>query len=150
MRFQLCGLDPTDGRALELHHLHARHARRPGEIVTLIGSVESVASVLARLESILTEREVSGSRCGSAEGFGVEVWGVGCARERLALDSWPNRSIPFPAASIPPRLSSSGRPGAAAGCSSGLAEERGALRGRERDRGRTEGTWGRTRSCSRP
>ncbi|AWP05389.1 putative caskin-1-like [Scophthalmus maximus] len=52
-----------------------------------------------------------------------------------------------------PGKASHGRPGVAAGCSSGLTEERGALSGRERDRadcGGTEGTWGRTRSCSRP
>lgn len=152
MRFQRCGFDPTYRRALELHRFHARHARRPGEIVTRIGSVESVASVFLRgRRASPTESEVRAVCRWS-------VW-VGStarrgARAGLGLDPWPNRSIPLPAASIPLRLSSRGRPGAAAGCSSGLTEERGALRGRERDRadrgGTEEGTWGRTRSCSRP
>jgi len=51
--------------------------------------------------------------------------------------------LPAAAASIPPRLSFQREgPGAAAGCSGGLAEERGALRGRESGTERSERTEG--------
>lgn len=148
-------------------------ARRPGEIVTRVEICGSVSSVPVRSEeSIPTEsgtvRTVR-SDCeivctcvcartweGSVSPHGVVVEG-GRRGPALAVSERPIPRRAFipsrPPPSLPPRDSSSGRPGAAAGCSSGLTAERGALRGREVDREErrgSEGTWGRTRSCSRP
>ncbi|MEQ2158171.1 hypothetical protein GOODEAATRI_009484 [Goodea atripinnis] len=83
-------------------------------------------------------------RTAFASGGATSTCAGGCGRIR---------SIPLQRSSIhssrhPPAPGPAGGQGAAAGCSCGLTEERGAL---DRvDRGGTEGTWGRTRSFSRP